>query len=252
MSVDQLESSVNLGKSPRHARSAALILSLLTGYGSARFHIKHDELFETVRDINTLPQSRWQELARFTVKDQLPDLQVQLAASIAVTAAAAAAFATTAFENQQQRGAPIARPPPSPAPGAFVDLSTPARAKQSSCLQWLHPWFKSTNEAFKISGNVNQLIDSVPWPDKDVYISTPHLKTGLSPLEWFSDTAVRTKVLNVNSTFCPVHVLHNGQTSGSGSKPNKSVRRSTAAVHLGKSPRHNRYVVLVLSLLIGY
>jgi hypothetical protein len=86
----------------------------------------------------------------------------------------------------------------------------------------------------------------------DVYISTPHLKTGHSPLERFSDTAIRPKVLNFHPPFCPVYVLHNGIASGSGSKPNKWVRRSRAAVHLGKSPRHARSVALVLSLLTGY
>ena len=49
MPVDQLESAVNLRKSPRHARSVALVLSLLTGYVSARLHLKHDDLFETLR-----------------------------------------------------------------------------------------------------------------------------------------------------------------------------------------------------------
>jgi hypothetical protein len=41
-------------------------LSLLTGYVSAQFHLKHDDFFETVRDLNVLPQSKWQELARFS------------------------------------------------------------------------------------------------------------------------------------------------------------------------------------------
>ena len=42
------------------------VLSLLTGYVSAQFHLKHDDFFETVRDLSALPQSKWQELARFT------------------------------------------------------------------------------------------------------------------------------------------------------------------------------------------
>jgi hypothetical protein len=38
---------VNLGISPTHARSVALVLSLKTGLVSPQFHVKHDNLFET-------------------------------------------------------------------------------------------------------------------------------------------------------------------------------------------------------------
>jgi hypothetical protein len=61
--------AINLGHSPRHARSVALVLSLLTGYVSAQFHLKHDDFFETVKDLNALPQSKWLELARFTTDE---------------------------------------------------------------------------------------------------------------------------------------------------------------------------------------
>ncbi len=85
----------------------------------------------------------------------------------------------------------------------------------------------------------------------DVYNATPALKSGQTPLERFSSTAVRPKVLDFHPPFCPVYVLHNG-LQGSGSRPNKWVRRSRCAVYLGKSPRHSRSVALVLSLLTGY
>jgi hypothetical protein len=49
--------AVYLGNSPRHSRSVALVLSLLTGYASAQFHHKHDDFFETVRDLNVLLKS---------------------------------------------------------------------------------------------------------------------------------------------------------------------------------------------------
>jgi hypothetical protein len=52
-----------------HARSVALVLSLLTGYVSPQFHIKFDDLFETVRDLNTLPESKWQALSRIDLDD---------------------------------------------------------------------------------------------------------------------------------------------------------------------------------------
>ena len=45
------------------------MLSLLTGYASAQFHLKHDDFFEIVRDLNVLPKSQWQELARFTPEE---------------------------------------------------------------------------------------------------------------------------------------------------------------------------------------
>jgi hypothetical protein len=85
----------------------------------------------------------------------------------------------------------------------------------------------------------------------DVYNATPAIKTGKSPLEDFTQTAIRPKVLDFHPPFCPVYVLHNGLQSG-GSRPNKWVRRSRVAVNLGQSPRHARSVALVLSLLTGY
>jgi hypothetical protein len=48
------------------------------------------------------------------------------------------------------------------------------------------------------------------------------LKSGQTPLQRFSATAVRPKVLDFHPPFCPIYVLHNGlqgsgspQTSGS-------------------------------------
>ena len=57
--------AVYLGSSPRHARSVALVLSLLTGYVSPQFHLKFDDFFETVQDTTSLPQSKWQLLSGF-------------------------------------------------------------------------------------------------------------------------------------------------------------------------------------------
>jgi hypothetical protein len=85
----------------------------------------------------------------------------------------------------------------------------------------------------------------------EVYNATPALRTGKSPLEAFSQTAIRPKVLDFHPPFCPVYVLHNG-LQGGGSRPNKWVGRSRVAINLGQSPRHARSVALVLSLLTGY
>jgi hypothetical protein len=58
---------INLGPSPRHARNVYLVLNLTTGLSSPQFHVKHDELFETVAartgDPGTI--SNWQYLAGF-------------------------------------------------------------------------------------------------------------------------------------------------------------------------------------------
>jgi hypothetical protein len=59
---------INLGISPTHARSVALVLSLNTGLVSPQFHVKHDDLFETTGPKVGrfgLPPSRWQTLAGF-------------------------------------------------------------------------------------------------------------------------------------------------------------------------------------------
>lgn len=59
---------IYLGPSPQHARTVGLLLSLKTGLVSPQFHIKFDDLFETVRtgEKGTLPASQWQSLARLT------------------------------------------------------------------------------------------------------------------------------------------------------------------------------------------
>jgi hypothetical protein len=59
---------INLGISPTHARSVALVLILKTGLVSPQFHVKHDDLFETTgRKVGRfgLPTSRCQTLAGF-------------------------------------------------------------------------------------------------------------------------------------------------------------------------------------------
>ena len=40
---------INLGFSPRHARSVSLVLNPETGLVSPQFHVKHDEFFETIK-----------------------------------------------------------------------------------------------------------------------------------------------------------------------------------------------------------
>jgi transposase InsO family protein len=60
---------INLGISPTHARSVALVLSLKTGLASPQFHVKHDDMFETTsRTLGgyRMPASHWQELSGFS------------------------------------------------------------------------------------------------------------------------------------------------------------------------------------------
>ena len=60
---------INLGSSPRHARSCSLILDPKTGLVSPQYHVSFDEFFETTRSSaqNDL-KSQWLNIAGFTTK----------------------------------------------------------------------------------------------------------------------------------------------------------------------------------------
>jgi hypothetical protein len=60
--------AIYLGSSPRHARLVALVLNLVTGCVSPQFHLKFDDFFETVQDLNALPKSKWQILSLFVTE----------------------------------------------------------------------------------------------------------------------------------------------------------------------------------------
>ena len=55
---------VYLGRSPNHAQSIALVLNLSTGLVSPQFHLKFDDLFETVKGGGTYP-NHWKVAAHF-------------------------------------------------------------------------------------------------------------------------------------------------------------------------------------------
>ena len=55
---------IYLGKSPRHARTVALVLNVQTGLVSPQFHVKFDELFETVPELAGRVIS-WQTVCHF-------------------------------------------------------------------------------------------------------------------------------------------------------------------------------------------
>jgi hypothetical protein len=94
------------------------------------------------------------------------------------------------------------------------------------------------------------------WPyalrfANETHNSTPSLTRDHTPLELFSGAPVRPQILSFHPPFCPAYLLHSG-LQGGGKRPNKWVRRSRLAIHLGSSPRHARSVALALSLVTGY
>jgi Reverse transcriptase (RNA-dependent DNA polymerase) len=57
---------IYLGRSPYHARSVGLVLSTTSGLVSPQFHVRYDDVFETVQNIDTI--SHWQEKCGFREK----------------------------------------------------------------------------------------------------------------------------------------------------------------------------------------
>lgn len=64
--------AIYLGKSPNHARSVSLVLSLSTGMVSPQYHCRFDDLFETVsgKGVLNIPESKWQEKAHFVNREE--------------------------------------------------------------------------------------------------------------------------------------------------------------------------------------
>ena len=67
---------INLGLSPRHARSVTLVLNLSTGLVSPQFHVIHDDFFETVGHGAGVTKSYWQRLAGFELRSNVQRSQV--------------------------------------------------------------------------------------------------------------------------------------------------------------------------------
>ena len=61
---------IYLGSSPRHARSVHLILNPLTGLVSPQFHVKFDDLFQTVNQMQV--KIMWKEKCHFVAKPLAP------------------------------------------------------------------------------------------------------------------------------------------------------------------------------------
>jgi hypothetical protein len=56
---------IYLGISPRHARTVALVLNPRTGLTSPQFHVKFDDLFETVQGTDVTEHGEWQSKCGF-------------------------------------------------------------------------------------------------------------------------------------------------------------------------------------------
>jgi hypothetical protein len=56
--VERSRVGINIGNSPVHARNFSLVLNVETGNASPQFHVKHDDLFETVKTLKVKIQ--WQ------------------------------------------------------------------------------------------------------------------------------------------------------------------------------------------------
>jgi len=61
-----------LGPSPRHARSVALILSLDTGHVSPQYHVRFDDFFETVKEIDKIVAYKWRQKCHFEKAEEPP------------------------------------------------------------------------------------------------------------------------------------------------------------------------------------
>jgi hypothetical protein len=59
---------INLGNSPTHARSVSLVLNIETGLVSPQFHVKFDDMFETVSSQQL--QIKWQQRTGFKKSDE--------------------------------------------------------------------------------------------------------------------------------------------------------------------------------------
>ena len=74
---------INLGFSPRHARTVSLVLNTQTGNVSPQFHIRHDDFFATVRGMKL--KSRWQEAAGFVTSTIIKPFAQPAATSFQLT-----------------------------------------------------------------------------------------------------------------------------------------------------------------------
>jgi hypothetical protein len=73
--IDVTRIGINLGPSPRHASSVALILNLKSGLVSPQFHCQYDDCCEstTGTQARSMPQSVWQQKCGFSLNHNSED-----------------------------------------------------------------------------------------------------------------------------------------------------------------------------------
>ncbi len=83
----------------------------------------------------------------------------------------------------------------------------------------------------------------------DAHASTPRLLDGRTPIELFSQVAVKPQVKHFHHFGCPAYVLNNKLQSGK--KIPKWDDRARVGIYIGPSPHHARTVGLILNLTTG-
>jgi hypothetical protein len=94
------------------------------------------------------------------------------------------------------------------------------------------------------------------WPyavrmANDISNFAPGIKTGISPLESFSQVAVAPRVKHSHTFGSPMYVL-DSQLQTAGQSLPKWNKKARVGMYLGSSPRHSRKVSLVLNLETGH
>jgi len=69
---------INLGLSPKHARSISLVLNIKTGNVSPQFHVVHDDFLETVQIETDKTVSRWQYKSGLVGEDESSQVVPQM------------------------------------------------------------------------------------------------------------------------------------------------------------------------------
>ena len=67
--MERAQIGIYLGRSPKHSRNVALVLSIKTGRVSPQFHFKMDLMFHTVKNTTRQEQiqSKWKEAAELII-----------------------------------------------------------------------------------------------------------------------------------------------------------------------------------------
>jgi hypothetical protein len=158
---DRTRVAIYLKKSPNHARSVSLVLSLSTGMVSPQYHCQFDDLFETVsgKGVQSIPESKWQVKAHF-VSDgveesamqapKLPAVLTQVTAPTRPEPIQGAEQPAEALQVQQeapQPPRPIAEPPTRTRSGR--EVRKPQRHSEFLAYQAINEWHEEDEQEDK-------------------------------------------------------------------------------------------------------